>query len=421
MSQLHKKFTTDQVKEFLQRYLDKKIKRNYLQEILGIKKAMFFRLLKEYRGNPSKFSIKYSRTENSRMIDPAIEQNILKELQIDKNAIADKNIPLNYYNYSYVKDRLKKVYKQKVSLPTIINRAKKHDFYIPRKEHKKIHDREVLTNYIGELIQHDTSYHLFAPASGKKWCLITSLDDHSRYILYAKFIEKESSWDHIQALQSVVVKHGCPHSYYTDCHSIFRYIKGRDQLHYQYQKFTDDVDPQWKQVILECNIKPIYALSPQAKGKIERPFQWMQDRIIRSCIRDNVKEINHGQRILNAELDRYNHKQIHSSTQEIPYLRFQNAKDQNKSLFREFKIPQPYLTLKDIFCFRTSRFVDNYCKVTLHQLSFKLKDVEPRDVVDIRIYPLSDSLLELRLWSHNKLAETQRVKLSDLGLSTFNF
>ena len=421
MSQIHKKFTDDQVKELLQRYLDKKIERNYIQEILGIKKARLFILLKQYKTDPAKFSIQYSRSKTTRAIDPAIEQNIIKELAIDKQAIEDKDVPLKYYNYSFIKDRLQKVYKQTVSLPTIINRAKKNDFYIQRKEHKKSHDREVLTNYIGELIQHDASYHLFAPSAGKKWCLITSLDDHSRYMLYAKFVESESTWDHIQALQSVVIKHGSPYSYYVDCHSIFRYVRGRDRSHQKLTKFTDDVDPQWKQVMGDCKIKPVYALSPQAKGKIERPYQWLQDRIIRTCIRDNVKNISHGQRVLNAELDRYNHKQVHSTTQEIPYIRFQNAKDQNNSLFLEFKIPAPFLTLKDIFALRTSRVVDPYCKVSIKNLSLRLNNIEPRQIVDIRAYALDDRLIELRFWHHDKLIESHRVKMSDLGLSTFCF
>ena len=41
------------------------------------------------------------------------------------------------------------------TLPTIIDRAKKNDFSLPKKQKKTIHDREVLTHYIGELIQHD--------------------------------------------------------------------------------------------------------------------------------------------------------------------------------------------------------------------------------------------------------------------------
>ncbi len=57
MAQIHKKFTDDQVKDLMQRYLQKKIERKYIQEILGIGKARFFELLKQYRINSGNFSV----------------------------------------------------------------------------------------------------------------------------------------------------------------------------------------------------------------------------------------------------------------------------------------------------------------------------------------------------------------------------
>ena len=157
-------------------------------------------------------------------------------------------------------------------------------------------------------------------------------------------------------------------AFYTDCHSIFRYVKGRDQWHMNFQRFTDDVDPQWKMVIKDCNIKPIYALSPQAKGKIERPYAWLQDHLVRTCIRENVKDINHAQRVLNSERDHYNYKQFHSTTKEIPSRRFNSALEAKKSLFRSWVIPRPFSSHKDIFALRTQRFVDNYHCVTIKNL-----------------------------------------------------
>jgi hypothetical protein len=76
----------------------------------------------------------------------------------------------SHYNYSYIKNRLKEHYGQKVSLPTIIDRAKKHGFYL-RKPQRTMHDREVSTNYAGELVQHDSSYHLWSPSAKEKACL----------------------------------------------------------------------------------------------------------------------------------------------------------------------------------------------------------------------------------------------------------
>lgn len=284
MAQLHRKFTDEQVKELIEKYLRKEVGRNYLQEILGINKTRFFALVKLYRDNPVAFSIQYERNGRTRAIPEGVEKNILKELSVEKRLIEDKDIPIRSYNYSYIKDRLEKDYKQVVSLPTIIDRAKKNGFYL-RKPKRTIHDREVLTNYAGELIQHDSSYHLWAPKSGEKWYLITSLDDFSRYILYAKLLKRETSWVHILSLESLILKHGLPFSYYVDSHSIFRFVQGRDSLWRKHHLLTDEADPQWKQVLNDCNVKIVYALSPQAKGKIERPYQWLQDRLVRTCVR----------------------------------------------------------------------------------------------------------------------------------------
>ena len=413
-TQIHTKFTTDQVKELLQKYIDGAVERKHLQEVLGIKKAMFFRILKDYRDNPKEFSVDYKRSSEAKRISPEIQDIIIKELTIDKKAIQNKDVPLYKYNYSYIKKRLVTKYKQKAALSTIIQYAKKNDFYLPKRPKAKAHDHEVLTTYAGELVQHDASYHMWAPDSGVKWCLITSLDDYSRFMLYAKLVEHESTIAHIQALQSVVTKYGVPLAYYTDCHSIFRYVKGRDQRHKIYEKFTDDVDPQWKQVVKECNIKPIYALSPQAKGKIERPYGWLQDHLIRTCIRENVKDINHANRILNWEWDRYNYHQLHTTTREIPSKRFNSALMTKKSLFHSWAIPRPFLSYKDIFAIRIERYIDGYSSVSIKNITIKLSDVEPRYPVDIRAYPLDQDFYELRFWHNGRLVKVARLKIPDL-------
>ena len=127
-------------------------------------------------------SIQYERNTSNYRIDREIEANIIQELQIEKDLIKTKDVPIKY-NYSYIKDLLEQKYNQKVSLPTIIDRAKRNNFYFLRPK-RKAHDREVLTNYPGELIQHDSSHHQFAPYANSKWYLITSLDDsRKRYLL----------------------------------------------------------------------------------------------------------------------------------------------------------------------------------------------------------------------------------------------
>ena len=68
------------------------------------------------------------------------------------------------------------------------------------------------------------------------------------------------------------------------------------------------------------------------------------------------------------------------------------------------------MSLKDIFALRAQRFVDNYHSVTINNVTFKLSDVEPRHLVDIRIYILNDEFCELRFWFNAKLVKVERLK-----------
>ena len=66
--------------------------------------------------------------------------------------IKAKDVPIKYYNYSFIKNLLEQKYNQKIFLPTIIDRAKRNSFYFLKPE-RKAHEYEILINYIGELIQ----------------------------------------------------------------------------------------------------------------------------------------------------------------------------------------------------------------------------------------------------------------------------
>lgn len=413
MAQLHKNFTDSQVKQLFNRYEKGEIKRKHVEVILNIKKAYFFRLLEKYRCNRKKFSIEYKRKRPTRGIDVAIEKNIYSELKIDKELIINPATPIRAYNYSYVRERLDKKYKQKVSLPTIIDRAKREGYYLKKKQ-RKTHDREVLTNYVGELIQHDASYHLFAPLAEKKWCLITSLDDFSRYLLYAVILERESTWAHIRGLQVVIATYGLPLSYYVDCHSTFRFVRGRDEFRYKHHLLTDEASPQWKQVLDDCRVKVTYALSPQAKGKIERPYRWIQDHLVRTCAREGVRDIKEARRILNEEIKEYNYKRVHSTTQEVPYIRFKRALRESRTLFREFKIPKPYLSMKDIFCYRMKRKADGYRRIGIDNIQYKVNKANPRDELNLRVYPIDKLYSEIRFWRGEELIDVQKIKNADL-------
>jgi len=212
-------------------------------------------------------------------------------------------------------------------------------------------------------------------------------------------VEKETTWEHILALEAVLLQYGFPLAYYVDSHSIFRFVQGRDSFWRNHYRLTDEVNPQWKQVLDDCGIKVTYALSPQAKGKIERPrpYRWIQDRLVRTCYRENIGDIKEAQFILNYLVQKYNHQIVHSTTGEIPYIRFQRAIREKRTLFRKFTIRPPFKSVKDIFCLRVDRMVNPYRKVCINNLELKVPGAPLHERIQLRIIPDKESgLSEVR-------------------------
>jgi len=228
-------------------------------------------------------------------------------------------------------------------------------------------------------------------------------------------VEKETRWAHIKALEIVWLQHGFPFQYYADSHSIFRFVERRDSVWTKHCLKTDERDTQWKRIMNECRVKVIYALSPQAKGKIERPYRWLQDRIVRICARENIKAIEQVREVLSYEVKRYNEQQVHSTTREIPIIRFEMATREGKTLFRPFKVPYPYESTKDIFCIREERTTNAYRRVSFDGIELKVPGVDPYEKVELRMIPDKETgLTEIRFWHKGKLVGTQKVKNMEL-------
>jgi hypothetical protein len=201
---------------------------------------------------------------------------------------------------------------------------------------------------------------------------------------------------------------------------VFRFVQGRDSYWRNHYRLTDQVNPQWKQVLDDCKIKVSYALSPQAKGKIERPYQWIQDRLVRACAREGIADIKLAQLILNKLIHQYNYHWIHSTTKEVPYLRFQRAIRENKTLFRTFSITPPFQSSKDIFCLRAERMVNAYRKISINKLEFRVPTAPIHERIQLRIIPEKESgLSEVRFWHKDQFLGTQIVKNSDLNIVQF--
>ena len=411
MEQLHKRFTDAQLRVIFQGYCHGLFSSAEVRQMLGIAKTRFFALLKQYQRAPESFSIAYHRATPSRLsaqVEAEIEEALLEERQLVENP----DLPISGYNYSALRDRLanKGII---VSLNTIINRAKHLDCYKPRRK-RKVHDREVLTASIGALVQHDASTHRWSPLAEEKWALITSIDDFSRMLLFADFFPRETTWAHIRAARALIQTYGLPLCYYVDCLRVFRFVQHRDSVWRKHVLQTDDADPQWRKMMRVLGVDVTYALSPQAKGKVERPYRWLQDRIVRTCALEKLTTVEEVRSVLREEVHRYNNRQVHSTTKEIPRIRFEKAQAAGNSLFRPFSLPKPYTSLKDVFCLRETRMVKAYHRISLFNHSIEVPTVPLYEQVDIHLIP--DTLkqtMDVRIWWNDKMVQSVTYPLRE--------
>jgi hypothetical protein len=410
MGQLHKRFTDEQIKVLFRGYCQGVLTRAEVQEMLGIAKTRFFALLKEYRQEPEAFSISYRRASPGKL-SAAVEAEIKRALLQEKEMVDDRRLPISGYNYSALRDRLARKKGIKVSVKTIIDRAKRLGCHKPRRK-RKAHDREVVTASIGALLQHDASTHLWSPFAQENWALISTIDDFSRKLLFADFFPRETTWAHIQAAQAVMQAYGIPLRYYVDCLRVFRFVQGRDSFWRKHVLQTDDVDTQWRKMMRILGVDVAYALSPQAKGKVERPYRWLQDRIVRTCVLEKLTTLEEARVVLKEEVHRYNYHQVHSTTKEIPSIRFDKARRAGNSLLRPFSLPKPYTSPEDVFCLRETRFVDGYRRISLFSHKIRVPNVPLREQVQIHLVPdTKKQIMRVRIWWEDQMVQSVSLPL----------
>ena len=129
--QLKNRLTKEQVVRVLERYLSSEIGVTEAMALLKIKRRQFFKLSKQYREHPSQFMVTQPCKPPPTKLSTSIEEKILAALREEKKLIEDDDTPIRFYNYSYVKQQLEKTHGIRVSLPTIISRAKKTIFIKP--------------------------------------------------------------------------------------------------------------------------------------------------------------------------------------------------------------------------------------------------------------------------------------------------
>jgi len=331
---IHKRLPVEFVKEVLEAFNRHNISEKEAIKLLGIKRSRLYQLRKRWiRSNRKRPFSLWQRTENAfQVISTEVKEWLDKELSYIRY---EAETFRGRFNFAFLAEEAEKRFGRPFNRNSIRLYALKRGYYHALSSEKgKVYTR-FETSGPGALFQHDSSYHLWLPEIGKKQYLIVTKDDYSRMIVGARIVEVESSFEHLQTVKETVIKYGMPLAYYLDNHSIFRFVL-HTGIHVRYKLREDEGEIQFKRALSSIGIGMIYTgkRQAQAKGKIEKVFDYFQRRLPYLCEKHKVKNCSEAQKILNDLVSYYNEQRIHDETGEVPAKRWKEAIKNGKGKLR---------------------------------------------------------------------------------------
>jgi hypothetical protein len=136
---------------------------------------------------------------------------------------------------------------------------------------------------LGELVQIDGSEHAWFEDRGGMCTLLAFVDDATSRLMQLRFVTSESAFDYFRTTRAYLEQHGKPVAFYSDKHGVFR-VNSKDAA-------GGDGVTQFGRALSALNIDIICANSPQAKGRVERAFGTLQDRLVKELRLADVSSI----------------------------------------------------------------------------------------------------------------------------------
>jgi hypothetical protein len=151
---------------------------------------------------------------------------------------------------------------------------------------------------LGELVQIDGSEHAWFETRGGTCTLLAFVDDATSRLMQMRFVASESAFDYFRTIRAYLQAYGKPVALYSDKHGIFR-VNAKDAV-------GGDRITQFGRALMALNIDIICANSPQAKGRIERAFGTLQDRMVKELRLAGISTIAAANAWLPGFIDSYN-------------------------------------------------------------------------------------------------------------------
>ena len=140
----------------------------------------------------------------------------------------------------------------------------------------------------GELIQWDTSIHAWLEDRGPEKMYLIALIDDATSTLFARLVPADSTEQHMRVLWAYLERYGRPQSVYTDKASVFQPTLAPG---WKGEEPGPKTETQMGRAYRELGVEWIAAHSPQAKGRIERCFGTLQDRLVKGLRKAHARTV----------------------------------------------------------------------------------------------------------------------------------
>lgn len=244
-------------------------------------------------------------------------------------------------NFSHFHEKLLEVEGVEVCRSTVGRVLKSAGYGSPRKRRPPKHrSRRERRQREGAMLQLDGSPHDWLEGRGPRLCLIGAIDDATGKVTGAIFREYEDAQGYFLMMRQVVTRYGIPETVYHDRHGIFvRDPKEEESLFEQLEGKRSPT--QFGRLMEELGVRQIAANSPQAKGRVERLWGTLQDRLVSELRLAGACTLEEANEVLKRVVAEHNQ-------------RFHRLPGDPQSAYIK---PEKGLDLETLFCFKYKRCV----------------------------------------------------------------
>ena len=176
-----------------------------------------------------------------------------------------------------------------------------HHFARRKRPHRAWRARKA---HVGELVQLDGSHHDWFEGRGPQCVLMAYIDDASSRV-FARFYEYEGTVPAMDSFLRYVQRYGIPLAVYADKHTTYQ---SPAEPTVEEQLAGTEAQSQFGRALGELGVELIAAHSPQAKGRVERLFKTLQDRLVKELRMAGIATLAAANRFLEDYLSRYNQR-----------------------------------------------------------------------------------------------------------------